>query len=133
MNYKILVTGGAGYIGSVLVPRLLDENFEVTVIDNFMFKQDSLLDVCHHPKLNILVDDVRLARQKHGFNASLLSLTSIREIKEYLQKNKTFISEYFNIDLLIKKYLLKKNINNAAFSKFLFNVICIKMFLEIYN
>lgn len=59
MNYKILVTGGAGYIGSVLVPRLLDENFEVTVIDNFMFKQDSLLDVCHHPKLNILVDDVR--------------------------------------------------------------------------
>ena len=59
MSYKILVTGGAGYIGSVFVPRLLDKNFEVTVIDNFMFKQDSLLDVCHHPMLNILVDDVR--------------------------------------------------------------------------
>tara|TARA_Y100001970_G_C14063198_1_gene765296 strand:- start:149 stop:1087 length:939 start_codon:yes stop_codon:yes gene_type:complete len=59
MSYKILVTGGAGYIGSVFVPRLLDKNFEVTVIDNFMFKQDSLLDVCHHPMLKILVDDVR--------------------------------------------------------------------------
>ena len=82
---------------------------------------------------NILVDDVRLVRQKYGFNASLLSLTSIRDIKEFLQKNKTLISEYFDIDLLIKKYLSKKNINNATFSKFLFNVICIKMFLEVHS
>ena len=44
MDYKILVTGGAGYIGSVLIPKLLAKDFEVTVIDNFIFKQDSLLD-----------------------------------------------------------------------------------------
>lgn len=56
---KILVTGGAGYIGSVMVPHLLNEGYMVTVLDNFMYKQNSLLDVCYHPNLNIVVGDVR--------------------------------------------------------------------------
>ena len=43
---KILITGGAGYIGSILVPALLQERHEVTVIDNLMYRQASLLDVC---------------------------------------------------------------------------------------
>lgn len=45
-NYymNILVTGGAGYIGSLLVTELINLNYNVTVIDNFMFKQKSLLN-----------------------------------------------------------------------------------------
>jgi nucleoside-diphosphate-sugar epimerase len=39
---RILVTGGAGYIGSRLVPDLLSKNYIVTVVDNFMYKQTSL-------------------------------------------------------------------------------------------
>lgn len=56
---KILVTGGAGYIGSVLVPELLRAGHEVTVIDNFLYNQSSLLDVCHYKTLTIVRGDVR--------------------------------------------------------------------------
>ena len=59
INCKILVTGGAGYIGSMMIPHLLKSGYEVTVFDNFMYNQNSLLDVCYHKKLNIVVEDVR--------------------------------------------------------------------------
>ena len=55
---KILVTGGAGYIGSVLVPMLLSVGHEVVVIDNFMYGQMSLLDCCHDKNLTIVRGDV---------------------------------------------------------------------------
>ena len=59
---RILVTGGAGYIGSVLVPRLLGEGHDVTVVDNFMHGQASLLDCCDRPGLTVIRGDVRDAR-----------------------------------------------------------------------
>lgn len=59
---KILVTGGAGYIGSILVPVLLAEGHTVTVIDNFRYNQTPLLDVCHDARLRIIRGDARDAR-----------------------------------------------------------------------
>ena len=56
---KILVTGGAGYIGSILVPELLKHDYEVTVLDNFMFKQTSLNHLCAFEKFKILNGDIR--------------------------------------------------------------------------
>ena len=56
---NILVTGGAGYIGSILVPLLLAEGHTVTALDNFMYQQTSLLDCCCHPNLAIVRGDVR--------------------------------------------------------------------------
>jgi nucleoside-diphosphate-sugar epimerase len=59
MSYNILVTGGAGYLGSILVPDLLEAGHKVTVLDNFMFKQTSLNHCCHHPKFTIVKGDIR--------------------------------------------------------------------------
>jgi nucleoside-diphosphate-sugar epimerase len=56
---KILITGGAGYIGSILTPRLLALGHQVTVLDSFMYQQTSLLDCCHNPDLTIVRGDIR--------------------------------------------------------------------------
>ena len=56
---NIFVTGGAGYLGSILVPTLLKEGHSVTVIDNFMYNQTSLLDCCIDPKLTVIRGDTR--------------------------------------------------------------------------
>jgi len=56
---NILVTGGAGYIGSVLTSSLLAAGYQVTVLDNFMYGQSSLLDCCHNKYLRIVRGDTR--------------------------------------------------------------------------
>ena len=59
MSYRILVTGGAGYLGSILVPELLARGNKVTVIDNFMWDQNSLAHVCQNPDFEVVRGDVR--------------------------------------------------------------------------
>lgn len=56
---NILVTGGAGYLGSVIVPKLLDLGHKVTVLDNFMFNQDSLNPLCLNPNFEVYRGDCR--------------------------------------------------------------------------
>jgi nucleoside-diphosphate-sugar epimerase len=60
MATKILVTGGAGYIGAILVPALLDAGYEVTVVDNFMYQENSLASSCAHPNFRVVKGDVRV-------------------------------------------------------------------------
>lgn len=59
MNKKILITGGAGYIGSLLTEKLLDNGFNITVIDTMMFKTNLLHLYGKKGKLNFICADVR--------------------------------------------------------------------------
>ena len=57
-NKKILITGGAGYVGSTLVPMLLDDGYEVYALDNLMYGGRSLLNIWSHPKFKFIKGDI---------------------------------------------------------------------------
>ena len=63
---KVLITGGAGYIGSVLIPTLLQKGHEVKCLDRFFFGKESLADVVSDAGLELIKDDIR------WFNPSVL-------------------------------------------------------------
>lgn len=56
---QIVITGGAGYIGSVLTPELLRLGHRVTVVDTFIFRQNSLSDCCGYDNFQIVNGDCR--------------------------------------------------------------------------
>lgn len=58
-NAQVLITGGAGYIGSVLSKQLLDRGYRVTVLDSFMYRQNSLLDCCASENFRVVRGDCR--------------------------------------------------------------------------
>ncbi|OUX37092.1 MAG: hypothetical protein CBE33_04090 [Candidatus Pelagibacter sp. TMED273] len=74
MSEKILITGGAGYIGSVLTKLLLREGYNVTVIDNFFYDQQSLLDCAVHKNFNLINGDIRDQEliEKHMRNVDII-------------------------------------------------------------
>lgn len=73
MSEKIVVTGGAGYVGSVLVPHLLAEGYRVHVVDNLRFTGEGLLANFIHPNFSFaemdVLDHARLRREMEGADA----------------------------------------------------------------
>lgn len=57
-KYKIFVTGGAGYIGSILAPTLLAKGHEVTVLDSLLYGQYPLLECCSTPGFEFIKGDI---------------------------------------------------------------------------
>lgn len=58
-SLSIVVTGGAGYLGSILVPALLDAGHRVTVLDSFRFGENSLAAVCADRRFDVVRGDAR--------------------------------------------------------------------------
>ena len=56
---KVLITGGAGYLGSTLTEVLLSNGYQVTVLDSLVYKQLSLTSFCRNNNFNLVVGDVR--------------------------------------------------------------------------
>lgn len=60
---KILVAGGAGYIGSVLIRQLLEKGYTVTVFDNLSLEGDAIIDLLPHKKFHLIQGDIRNKKQ----------------------------------------------------------------------
>jgi nucleoside-diphosphate-sugar epimerase len=59
MNTSVLITGGAGYLGSILCEHLLANGFRVTVVDNLMFGEQNLFHFCANPNFDFIFGDAR--------------------------------------------------------------------------
>lgn len=108
---KILVTGGAGYIGSCLIPDLLSRNFEVTVIDNFYYNQTSLNTSCLSKNLEIINGDVRdisLMKKLIANKDVIIPLAAL--VGAPICSKKQFEAQTINVDSV--KELLK-NVSNS--------------------
>ncbi len=73
MSITILVTGGAGYLGSTMIPDLLAAGHKVIALDNFMFKQASLNHCCANPDFDVVKGDSR----DEGLMRSLLAKADV--------------------------------------------------------
>src|SRR6266536_367694 len=67
MSKRVLVTGGAGYLGSVLVPWLLDDGYRVDVFDRMLFGRETLDSVAEHPRLTVIEGDLTRLGEQNGF------------------------------------------------------------------
>lgn len=77
---KILVTGGAGYVGSTLVPLLLEAGHNVRVLDSLMHRSDSLLGVWSHPAFEFTRGDIREPRTVRGAVAGIDAIVHLAAV-----------------------------------------------------
>jgi nucleoside-diphosphate-sugar epimerase len=77
---KVLITGGAGYLGSVITQKMLEAGHKVTAIDNLSFKQLSPLQFTSNPNYNFIYGDVRnvdFLKHQVGIHDVIIPLAAI--------------------------------------------------------
>ncbi|MDZ7290464.1 MAG: NAD(P)-dependent oxidoreductase [candidate division KSB1 bacterium] len=103
---KLLVTGGAGYVGSVLVPRLLASGHHVRVFDNLMYGGQSLLPFFSHPHFEFLRGDILDEHAVRRATKSIDAIIHLAAIVGYpaCKKNEQLAHEvnYFGTRILEK-------------------------------
>ena len=79
---KILITGGAGYIGSVLIPKLLTDGYEVTCVDNLMYEPTSLMMATKNKNFRFLIILMISSSNLRRISAELRSIRSPQKLIE---------------------------------------------------
>ncbi|MCD4734812.1 MAG: SDR family oxidoreductase, partial [Bacteroidales bacterium] len=119
---NILITGGAGYIGSTLVPMLLANGHKVRVIDNLMYGGQSLLGFWSHPRFEFIKGDIR---NTELLRSSLIDMDAVVHLAAIVgdpacMRNPD-IAE--SVNLSASQSLLDE-CNNAGVSRFIFASTC---------
>jgi nucleoside-diphosphate-sugar epimerase len=112
---QVLVTGGAGYIGSVLIPMLLDKGYKVKCLDRFFFGRETLNDVMSNPNLELIKDDIRWFNPKilRGVDVVVDLAALSNDPSGELDPSKTFDINYLGrvrVAKLSKEYGVKRYI-----------------------
>ena len=121
---NILVTGGAGYVGSGLLRELLLREYNVTCIDNLLFGGESLLDIWHNKNFTFYKCDINDSQKldevflKNDFDAVIHLAAIVGDPACKLNSNLAIKTNYES-----SKNLLERSIN-AKVSKFLFASTC---------
>ena len=106
LNEKILITGGAGYIGSMLTTKLIEKGYRVTVIDSLQFSKNSLNHLFVHKNFKFIYGDVRNKNlikkniKKHNIVIPLAALVGAPLCEKYKKEAKEINFESI-------KYMLK--------------------------
>ena len=109
---KILITGGAGYIGSKLATKLLDNNFEVTIIDSLKFSSKSLNHLFQKKNFYFIKGDVRnkkLMKNLVKKNEFIIPLAALVGAPLCEKRKKEAISVNLNSIKSLMKSLTNKN------------------------
>jgi lipopolysaccharide/colanic/teichoic acid biosynthesis glycosyltransferase/nucleoside-diphosphate-sugar epimerase len=100
----VLVTGGAGYVGSWLVRKLLDRGYQVRVLDSFLYGPQGLAEVAGHPRLELIDGDVRhlgsVARAVKGVDGVIALAALVGDAACDLDPEETEAINYESVRLL---------------------------------
>ncbi|MGQ9460506.1 MAG: NAD-dependent epimerase/dehydratase family protein [Candidatus Bathyarchaeaceae archaeon] len=128
---QVLVTGGAGYIGSVLVPMLLDKGYKVKCLDRFFFGKETLNDVMSNPNLELVKDDIRWFNPKilKGVDVVVDLAALSNDPSGELDPSKTFDINYLgrvrvaklSREYGVKRYILASSCSVYGFQDMILN------------
>ena len=100
----VLVTGGAGYVGSWLVRKLLDRDYRVRVLDSFLYGGHGLAEIAGHPRLEIIEGDIRhlgsVARAVKGVDGVIALAALVGDAACDLDPEETEAINYESVRLL---------------------------------
>ena len=116
---KILVTGGAGYIGSILCEKLLERGYEVVVFDRLFFGDESLVKILNNPRFKLIIGDIRdremLERAMYGADA-VIHLAAIVGDPACAVDVELAISVNFNATITAAELAKKQGIEKFIFA-----------------